>query len=198
MTRRDTGARDRMVYSAVQLVRARGMNATGVRDVVDDSGAPRGSFQHYFPGGKEQLLAEAVRWSGQFAAEHVRGYGRTARRPTPAGLFAHMAAPWKDEFDRRGFDRGCPLMATAAEVVGTDSGLNDQLRLAADEWLEAVEAELVAMSVHRSRARTLATLMVGSLEGAIMLARIRHDTGPLTAIVRELRPLLTGGPGPRR
>ncbi|MDX6318938.1 MAG: hypothetical protein QOD35_2338, partial [Nocardioidaceae bacterium] len=64
MTRRDRGARERMVYSAVQLVRARGMNATGVRDVVDDSGAPRGSFQHYFPGGKEQLVAEAVRWSG--------------------------------------------------------------------------------------------------------------------------------------
>jgi hypothetical protein len=40
--------------------------------------------------------------------------------------------------------------------------------------------------------------MVGSLEGAIMLARIRHDTGPLTAIVRELRPLLAGESGSRR
>jgi AcrR family transcriptional regulator len=198
MTGHDRGARERMVYSAAQLVRERGMNATGVRDVVAASGTPRGSFQHYFPGGKEQLVAEALLWSGRFAAEHVRGYVTTARRPTPAGLFAHMAAPWKDEFDRRGFDRGCPLMATAAEVVGTDSGLNEEVRLAAEEWLRAVETELVAMSVPRSRARSLATLMVGSLEGAIMLARIRRDTGPLTAAVRELPPPRAGVAGSRR
>ena len=64
--------RERMVYSAVQLVRARGATGTGVRDVVEHAKAPRGSFQHYFPGGKDQLVSEAVLWAADFAAEQTR------------------------------------------------------------------------------------------------------------------------------
>jgi AcrR family transcriptional regulator len=54
-----------MVYSAVQLVRSRGVSATGVRDVVAHAKAPRGSFQHYLPGGNDQLVGEALAWSAR-------------------------------------------------------------------------------------------------------------------------------------
>ena len=43
--------RERMVLSAAQLVRIHGVGATGMRDVVAHAEAPRGSLQHYFPGG---------------------------------------------------------------------------------------------------------------------------------------------------
>ena len=56
--------RERMVLSAAQLVRIQGVGATGMRDVVAHAEAPRGSLQHYFPGGKDQLIAEAVAWAG--------------------------------------------------------------------------------------------------------------------------------------
>jgi AcrR family transcriptional regulator len=92
--------RERMVYSAAQLVRTRGVTATGVRDVIEHAGAPRGSFQHYFPGGKVQLMSEAVLWAGDFAARWVASYPQTTRKPSPAGLFAHMVcfmAHWLEE-----------------------------------------------------------------------------------------------------
>jgi AcrR family transcriptional regulator len=182
--------RERMVYSAVQLVRAHGATGTGVRDVVEHAGAPRGSFQHYFPGGKDQLVGEAVLWAADFAADWVLAYRRTARTPSPAGLFGHMARHWKQEFTTRGFDRGCPLMAAAADLVGTDSVVNDRLRDAIERWEAAVAGELVAMDVPARRARRLATLMVSTLEGAIMSARLRRDVGPLTTVVAELSPVL--------
>lgn len=50
--------------------------------------------------------------------------------------------------------------------------------------------ELLRMDVPPSRARSLATLVISALEGAIMLARIRRDTGRLDAVVTELSPLL--------
>ena len=56
--------RQRMVRSAAQLIRRQGVSATGVREIVLDADAPRGSLQHYFPGGKEQLVTEAVQWMG--------------------------------------------------------------------------------------------------------------------------------------
>ncbi|AXB43411.1 TetR/AcrR family transcriptional regulator [Amycolatopsis albispora] len=181
--------RERMVYSAAQLVRTRGVAATGVRDVVEHAGAPRGSFQHYFPGGKDQLVGEALLWSADFAARHAEAYAKV-RKPTPAGLFAHLAKQWKDEFTRRGFDRGCPVMATAADLASGDSAVTELLRVALARWEEAVAGQLVGMGLPKSRARRLATLMISTLEGAIMTARIRRDVAPLTTVVTELTPLL--------
>jgi AcrR family transcriptional regulator len=189
-----------MVYSAVQLVRARGATGTGVRDVVEHAGAPRGSFQHYFPGGKDQLVGEAVLWAAGFAADRVRAYRAGARNPTPSGLFTHMVRQWKQDFTEHGFDRGCPLMAAAADLVGVESGAGSgggsgvagQLRAGIDEWEAAVAAELVAMDVPARRAKRLATLMISTLEGAIMSARLRRDIGPLTTVAAELAPLLDG------
>jgi AcrR family transcriptional regulator len=182
--------RDRMVYSAAQLIRARGVTGTGVRDVVEHASAPRGSFQHYFPGGKDQLVGEAVAWAGDFAARWVAAYREAEATPSPDGLFAHIVRPWKDEFSRRGYERGCPVMATAADLAGGESAVNTQLRRALGQWEHAVADELVGMGVLPARARSLAVLMISALEGAIMWARVDRDTTPLDIVVTELAPLL--------
>ncbi|TQM43562.1 TetR/AcrR family transcriptional regulator [Pseudonocardia cypriaca] len=193
--------RERMVYSAAQLIRARGVAATGVRDVVEHASAPRGSFQHYFPGGKDQLVGEAVSWAGEFAAQRVASYRRTTDAPSPDGLFAHIVQPWKDEFSRRGYERGCPVMATAADLAGAESAVTAPLRGALEQWGRAVADELGHMGVPPARARGLAVLMISALEGAIMWARVNRDVEPLDTVVTELSPLLRSegrgaGPGP--
>jgi AcrR family transcriptional regulator len=190
MTVESRSPRERMVYSAAQLVREQGVAATGVREVVERAHAPRGSFQHYFPGGKDQLVGEALLWSGDFAAQWVARYARTARRPTPSGLFAHLAAQWQREFTTRGYARGCPVMATAADLAASDSPVTVQLREALGRWEAAVRAELVRQGVPARRATRLATLMLSTLEGAILLARVHRDVRPLTTVVSELAPLL--------
>jgi AcrR family transcriptional regulator len=193
--------RDRMVYSAAQLVRERGVTATGVRDVVERAAAPRGSFQHYFPGGKDQLVSEAVSWAGKFAADWVERYLVTARNPTPSGLFAHMVGQWKREYTARGFARGCPLMATAADVAGTESVLNEPNDAALGHWEAALVAALAEIGVPTARGRRLATLMLSTLEGAIMMARVQGSVRPLNTVVAELGPLLDAAltePGPDR
>ena len=184
--------RERIVYAAAQSVRERGVSATGLRGVVAAARAPRGSLQHYFPGGKDQLVTEALRWSGEFAAGCVREYLDTASSPTPAGLFAAMAKQWRDEFAHRGFHRGCPLVAAAADLAGTDPSLRASIDTAFEDWLFAVRDALRELGVPAGRARSLALVMISSLEGAIVLARTRQDPTPLTVVVRELRPLLDG------
>jgi AcrR family transcriptional regulator len=190
MTDGTTTPRDRMVYSAAQLVRERGVCATGIREVIERAGAPRGSFQHYFPGGKDQLVSEALLWSGRFAAQQVAGYSARTRRPTPAGLFAHLAAYWRSELVDREFARGCPVNAAAADLAGADSAVAGPLQSALAGWEGAIAAELRAMGVPARRARRLATLMLSTLEGAITLARVRRDVRPLATVVAELGPLL--------
>ena len=60
-------------------------------------------------------------WAGDYAADWVDEYAPHTRKPTPSGLFAHLAAQWKREFTTHGFARGCPIMATAADFGGIES-----------------------------------------------------------------------------
>src|SRR6266446_6185900 len=61
---RDQPARDRIVRSAVELVRERGVHGAGLRQIVAHADGPRGSLQRYFPGGKSQLITEALNLAG--------------------------------------------------------------------------------------------------------------------------------------
>jgi len=53
-----------------------------------------------------------------------------------------------------------------------------------------VARALTDMGVPEERAAALATLMVSTLEGAILMARAERDIRPLTTVARELGPLL--------
>ncbi|MCA9793885.1 MAG: helix-turn-helix transcriptional regulator, partial [Candidatus Eremiobacteraeota bacterium] len=52
--------RTKMIEAAARLIHKQGYHATGLAEVVDKSGAPRGSIYHYFPRGKNQLVEEAI------------------------------------------------------------------------------------------------------------------------------------------
>ncbi|MGW3355028.1 TetR/AcrR family transcriptional regulator [Streptomyces bungoensis] len=184
------GPRERMVFSAAQLIRRDGVAATGMRDVAAHAGAPRGSLQHYFPGGKEQLVNEAVGWAGRYAGKRVARFLAGLDAPTPSGLFAAMAAQWTDEYRRDGFAAGCPVVAATVECAAAGASTREAAAAAFATWRGPVAEALTGMGVPESRADALATLMISTLEGAILMARAEQDVRPLTTAVRELGPLL--------
>ena len=191
-------ARERMVFSAAQLVRTRGVGATGMRDVVAHAEAPRGSLQHYFPGGKEQLVGEAIEWTGSYAARRVGRVAAGLADPTPGALFAAMVGQWRDEFTATGFEAGCPLVATVADAAATSEALREIVSKAFAGWQRPVAETLEQMGVPPARSQSLAILMISTLEGAIVLARAHLDLTSLDAVVAELRPLLDGAVDRRR
>jgi AcrR family transcriptional regulator len=188
------GPRDRIVYTTVQHLRRQGVAATGLRGVVADAQAPWGSLRHYFPGGKDQLVVEAMSWAGTFAAGRVQHYLREAADPTPSGLFDDLVLGWARELEGRDYERGCPV---AAAIVDS-SDANESVRCAAadalETWRAPLELGLVSMGVDDGRARDLAVLMLCSLEGAILMARARRSVEPLQVVLRTLTPVLEAEP----
>nr|WP_245805360.1 TetR family transcriptional regulator C-terminal domain-containing protein [Amycolatopsis australiensis] len=166
--------------------------------MVAHAEAPRGSLQHYFPGGKDQLIGEAVAWAGDYAARRVARLAAKLTDPAPGRLFEAMAAQWRDEFTAQGFDAGCPLVATVADTAATSDGLREAVAKAFDGWQRPVAATLEELGVPASRSTSLAVLMLSTLEGAIVLARAHRSVAPLDTVVAELRPLLDGAAVKRR
>ena len=195
MTGSEHGPRERMVFSAAQLIRRDGVAATGMRDVAEHAGAPRGSIQHYFPGGKEQLVNEAVDWSGRYAAKRVARFLAAMPRPTPGGLFAAMAQQWIDECVASDFSFGCPVAAAVVDCAKSVDSTRAAVACAFAAWRRPAAVALAGMGVPEQRAEALATLMVSSLEGALLIARAEKDVSALDIVVRELRPLLDAATG---
>ncbi|MEU6770102.1 helix-turn-helix domain-containing protein [Streptomyces sp. NPDC046759] len=190
MTEGRHGPRERMVFAAAQLIRRDGVAATGMREVAAHAGAPRGSLQHYFPGGKEQLVNEAVGWAGRYAGKRIARFLAGLEEPTPSGLFAAMAAQWTDEYAADGFAAGCPVAAATVECASAGGATRAAVAAAFTTWRTPLAEALTGMGVPGARAESLATLMISALEGAILMARAEQDVRPLTTAVRELGPLL--------
>ncbi|MFJ7150722.1 TetR family transcriptional regulator C-terminal domain-containing protein [Streptomyces sp. NPDC100445] len=190
------GPRERMVFSAAQLIRRDGVAATGMREVAAHAGAPRGSLQHYFPGGKEQLVNEAVEWAGRYAGRRIARFLADLASPSPAALFAAMAAQWTDEYGRDGFAAGCPVAAATVDCASSDGSTREAAATAFTAWSGPLAAALTDLRVPAARAGSLATLMISALEGAILMARAERDVRPLTTVVRELGPLLDAAVDP--
>ena len=57
-------SRERMIRSAAQLFCEQGISGTSFNDVIEHSGAPRGSIYHHFPAAKAQRAEGTTRWAG--------------------------------------------------------------------------------------------------------------------------------------
>jgi AcrR family transcriptional regulator len=172
------GPRERIVYHAAQQLRTHGADASSLRAIVRDADAPWGSLRHYFPGGKDQILSEALEWSGAYAAADIETYMKRDPSPTPGGLFVHLVDSWATELARRDFRRGCPVAAASFDASGADSPVVRATRSALDRWLAAIETALRALGV--ADTGTQARIMLSALEGAIILSRVQQSTTPLT------------------
>ena len=185
-----------MVRSAGQLIRRKGVSGTGMREIVTEANAPRGSLQHYFPGGKEELVSDALLWMGDTAARRVRRSLSELKSRTPSALLASIVDTWRRDLTNEKFAAGCPLVAAAADTAATSNQLRQVLRRAFDGWLQPLSESLVDLGVPRERSDNLAVVVIAALEGAIILARIRRDLTPFDALVAELGPVLDAVAGP--
>jgi AcrR family transcriptional regulator len=180
---RPAGSRERMVRSAALLFRERGYSGTAFSDVIAHSGAPRGSIYHHFPGGKAELAQEAVAWAAATIAERLDE--ALASEHDAAGVLRAFLAPWREVLERSDFRAGCPLVAITVET-DVPAALTEAVERAFAGWQRLLAARLRRAGIAPARARTLATLTLGAIEGAVLLCRAQRDTAPLDAVAGEL------------
>lgn len=171
-----------MIMSAALLIRERGAQATAISDVLAHSGAPRGSAYHHFPGGRTQLLSEAV----DFAADHVAD--QISGAATSFELLDAVVARFREALLATDFRAGCPVVAVAVEA---DNGqVLERAGAAFTRWHDLIVDRFVADGVDEARARELSVFLTSAVEGAIVIARATRDVTPLDSTHRQLAALL--------
>jgi AcrR family transcriptional regulator len=181
--------RERMVVSAALLIRERGAHATAISDVLEHSGAPRGSAYHYFPGGRTQLLCEAVDYAGEHVAGIIAGAGGGLE------LLDTLIDTYRRQLLASDYRAGCPVAAVSVEAGDGQerermAPVNERAAAVFERWSGLLAQRFITDGVAPERAGELAVLATSALEGAILLARVRRDPEPLDIVHRQLRNLL--------
>jgi len=180
---RKSDAHERMVRSAATLLREHGAGATSIDRVLAHSGAPRGSVYHHFPGGRTQLIEEAVALAGDFVAGLIEAAARTGDPSVAIDKFVSLWRKWLADSD---FTAGCPIVAV---TVAND----DSVRLAGGvfgRWTDGLAAAFGAHGLPDARARRLAMFVIAAVEGAVIMCRAERSIEPLDAATEEIHELL--------
>ena len=188
-------ARNRMVHSAAVLVRERGVHGVGLREIVAHAGGPRGSLQRYFPGGKTQLVTEALDIVGADLAARVDPKLLEART-LPEAIDA-VIAPWRQLLLDSDFTLGCPIAATVVDASGNDQ-LREKARMLLAQWHDSVRDALIRLGNPTSTADEHASVLLAALEGALILARAQRSIQPLDTVQRFFTTSSTQSAGPSR
>ncbi|MGZ4310765.1 MAG: TetR/AcrR family transcriptional regulator [Solirubrobacteraceae bacterium] len=169
--------RDRIVDTSADLLRRQGYTATGVKQIVREARAPFGSIYHFFPGGKEELGAAAIRRSGALYEELIPAVFDPAPDLVSAvrALFDGAAAQLEDSE----YEDACPIATVALEVSSTSEPMREACADVFESWIAAGVPRFTAEGLDEETARELVVAMIAALEGAFVLARASQSTEAL-------------------
>lgn len=180
--------RTRMIQATARLLWLQGFNGTGVQEILANSAAPKGSLYFHFPGGKEQLAAEAMRASGDTVLGLVRST-MDEHRTTAAGIRA-VVEMFADVLRSSEFGLGCPVATVTLERARESETIRAAAQSVYDEWLRTISDALLEDGFPRRRAESLAIVALSLIQGALILSRARMDVAPLHAVAAEVATLL--------
>ena len=150
------------------------------------SGAPRGSVYYHFPEGRNQILAEALRWAGDTIAESIDAAAERGALPLVRGFIQF----WERTLQESDFGAGCPVVAAA---IGCASDEAELATIASDifgRWRDALTRAFVADDFDAADAESLAVTCIASLEGAVVLCRSIRNAEPLRQVASQMEFLI--------
>jgi TetR/AcrR family transcriptional regulator, lmrAB and yxaGH operons repressor len=178
--------RERVLRAAAGLFQRQGYGATGLTQVLTESRAPKGSMYFHFPNGKEQLATESVILSGRELGDTLADLVLSA--PDGPAAMTALGEYFAAELERSDFRNGCPV-ATVALEASSDS---EPIRAACDDtyasWLEGLTVAMRGWGI--AEAESLAALVLSSLQGALLLARVQRDVTIIGSVTEQLAGLV--------
>ena len=182
-TGRGRASRERIVESAAELFAEQGVAATSLDEVLAAAGAGKSQLYHYFRG-RDELVAAAV---GLRCAQVLAGLTQALDTVGSLAELEQALAGFADGYEQMGLP-GCPIGSLAGEVAERNEDARLQTAAAFDAW-----EQLFAGALERMRERgelradassaVLATALLASIEGGMVLSQARKDPAPLRIAV---------------
>ena len=170
-------SKGKTLVAAANLFRQQGYHGTALHDILAAGGSPRGSLYFHFPKGKEQIGEAALALSGEAVRQ---GIARAAEASETAEIFlVRIVRAMAADLERSDYRDGCPIATTALETAAQSEVLGAATRGAFQKWELEIKRGLFRLGMTAGDADIVATMVLGQLEGALLLARTYRSPEPL-------------------
>ncbi|MFC4242155.1 TetR/AcrR family transcriptional regulator [Gryllotalpicola reticulitermitis] len=173
--------RQRMVEGTVRLLARGGYHGTSFADVIGQTGAPRGSIYHHFPGGKDELVVAALELADAQALTALTNGDAT----TALGVVDQFIGMWRRLLVGTQFEAGCSVLGVT--VSADTEVVLDRAAEVFRDWRGTLAARLEETGFEASEAGGFATLLIAATEGAVVMCRAARSVEPLETVADELR-----------
>lgn len=173
--------RQRVIEAAATMLATQGLRGISIREVIKLAKAPLGSTYHNFPGGKQQIVTEAVLWAGAQASAQL---AYCLQKDAKNGVLLFLQQ-WRKRLTTSDFRLGCPIIAAAIDAPAEPDSEPIQAAVSRvfQDWQQLVAAHLTELGHPAATAGHLALAVIASVEGAVAMCRGHQSMQPLDAII---------------
>ena len=172
--------RSRILAAAQRLFRQRGYHATGLADILQLAGAPKGSMYHHFPGGKEAIGVCVI----ENITQGLLGLLAASRARSTEAMVLQVGAQMATVMEKTQYEL-CTLFAAFAAERKTSPLLGDAVARAYDELTSAIELQLRSDGHAPRAAKDTALTVTALLEGGSMLSQAQQNTVAFRLSVKQ-------------
>jgi TetR/AcrR family transcriptional regulator, lmrAB and yxaGH operons repressor len=176
--------RQNMIRMTALLLPSKGLAGLSLVEVGRMTGAPRGSLYHYFPGGWEELLQEALALAQGYGLALIESVPTATTEP--AALIEGLGQTLKKWFKKSAFNGGCPVGAAALSAGDDEVKIRAQCADIFTSWTAALAVRFQTAGVAKAQASDLAQGVLDGFQGALLRARAQKSAAPIDVAVRNL------------
>jgi TetR/AcrR family transcriptional repressor of lmrAB and yxaGH operons len=182
-----SSAREDMLSAAAGLFRARGFEGVGIAQLLEKSGAPRGSLYFHFPRGKEQIGAEVIHG---FAVRTAARFRELDESGVEIDQFIEVVfKTTAKESKACDFHGSCPIAAIAAGFGADDKLLAEAIHNCFAAWEDAIANAAQARGMSEANAALFASAFLAAMEGAFIVSKAQRSTAPHVNASRAMQAL---------
>lgn len=178
-------SRCKLLAAGARLICQNGVNATGVKEVTDQAGVPKGSFYSYFSSKDDFVIGVLEHYWSEM--ERRFGHLLDGGRPPLERLTRYFRAI-ADDHERNAFTTGCLLGNLGHEMIASKPVVVERLRAILVMW----ECQLASVFTRadQHQAREVAALIIEAWQGAVFRAKTDNSRKPYARFEKLTLPLL--------
>jgi len=178
--REDT--KQKLIKAGAEIMHLKGFNNTGVQEILDKTGVPKGSFYNFFKS-KEDFGLQVIDYYAGFFFEIFTRFLNDESQP-PLERIRLLFQWFIAFFQSADYTLGCPLGNFAQELGDISPVFREKLKANLDAMSQLYAAVLREAQDAGALSRELdageaARFVVSSWEGALTLMKVMKSTEPL-------------------
>lgn len=182
--RKGQQTKNRMIEATGRLLQQQGYFGTSLKQILKESSSPRGSLYFHFPDGKEQLACAALNDAGQAWRDRTEAIIEHA--PDLVSAIQSVCDMLANELIESDYRDGCPMATVTLEAAATVDAVHEICSEHFADWQTYIADKLKQTGISAEGAPALATLVLSSIEGALLLSRAHRDVTPLRQVANTL------------